>query len=313
MTQKGINTKSTTVIAILMLTLCVVACNRLGRSSSGERSNGTSPATTSGPPFERTLNLATPRALNYANLKITVTKAVISNRAPDTTQSDDSNPATADVTLQVLNTLNQTVRIRNGQWQLKLGNGSVYKAPFDETFEARDTQERKISFRVPLNADWPGAQLALDEQDKEPASVPLSAPLPQNQYPAKFTATGDATLKEPDTVSYSISGGEFDLDAFGQRASVGKKFLMLSVKAECKETAGGGCFVSRDSFRIIVDGQPIAPENLDPISEAITPQGAREFTAAFLVPAAATTYQLEVGEANKQTARIPFDVKGAPA
>jgi len=172
MTKAKTNSRSTTALAILLLGLCVIACNRLGRSNSeGRGSDSRGPTTTSGPPFERPLQLATPRTLKYADLQITVTKGLISNRAPDVSQADNSNPATADITLQVRNTLNDAVRIRSGLWQLRLGNGAVYKTPFEDNFEARDTQERKISFRVPLNAEWAGAQLTFDEQGKEAATL----------------------------------------------------------------------------------------------------------------------------------------------
>jgi len=60
---------------------------------------------------------------------------------------------------------------------------------------------------------------------------------------------------------------------------------------------------------LVVDGQPIAPEKLDPVAEAVTSQGSRDFTAAFLVPANATNCQLEIGEVGKETARLPIEMK----
>jgi hypothetical protein len=58
-----------------------------------------------------------------------------------------------------------------------------------------------------------------------------------------------------------------------------------------------------------VDGQPAATEKLDPVAEAVSSQGARDFTAAFLVPANTNSCQLEVGEVGKETARVPIDLK----
>src|SRR5438132_2492031 len=87
MTRAQTKSRSTTALAILLLCGCAIACNRLGRSSTEERgSDSRGPATTSGPPFERALQLATPRSLKYADLQITVIKGAISNRAPDASQ-----------------------------------------------------------------------------------------------------------------------------------------------------------------------------------------------------------------------------------
>jgi hypothetical protein len=235
-----------------------------------------------------------------------VTKGAIT--AGDSTAA---NSATANITLSITNTSNDSVRIKSGLWQLKLADGAIYKEPFDDDFAARDTQERKLTFSVPTNAAWAGAQLIVDEQDKEPAVLPLDGEAPQVPPPTQLALNGGASVNEPAPVTFTLADGTLDLDAFGQRAQIGKRYLKLTIRAACKDTRGGGCYVGGDTFRIVVDGQPIAPEKLDPVAEAVSSQGSRDFTAAFLVPANTTNCQLEVGEVGKETSRLPIDMKNS--
>jgi hypothetical protein len=294
--------------AMLLLCLCLIACNRLGRSSNAQRSSDNrGPAASSAPTFERPLQLAAPRTLKYADLQITVTRGVISDRPPDVTQSDSANPATADLTLQVLNTLNDAVRIRSGLWQLRLGNGGVYKTPFEDNFEARDTQERRISFRVPLAAEWAGAQLVFDEQGKEPASLTLDGDAAPAQYPIALSAKGEATTKDP-ALTYSIKSASLDVDAFGHRVEEGKRYLNLTVQIADKETGGADEFLP-EFIRLLVDGAPAAPESADD-NTTIGPARSVEHRMAFVIPANATNVELEVGKSGvQQTAKIPIDLK----
>jgi len=162
---------------------------------------------------------------------------------------------------------------------------------------------------LPHNANWPGSQLIVDEQDKEPAVLPLDGEAPTVPAPTKLALNGDASVKEPAPVNFALLDGTLDLDAFGQRTAIGKRYLKVTIRADCKDTRGGGCYVGGDTFRLVVDGQPIAPEKLDPVAEAVTSQGSRDFTAAFLVSANTTNCQLEVGEVGKETARLPIEVK----
>jgi len=148
----------------LFLAVTTLSCSGLGRLTNKQsgRVSGYADA-----PVERPLPLASPRMTSYANLQISVTKGAIA--ATEVNGSDGSNSAVANMTLSITNTSNDSVRIKSGLWQLRLGDGAIYKEPFDDVFAARDTQERKLTFSVPTNAVWSGAQLIVDEQDKEPA------------------------------------------------------------------------------------------------------------------------------------------------
>lgn len=295
------------------LLLLLASCGGLSRNTASRDSSSTSSSAgssvasaASAPTFERQLAPGAPRTAKYAGLQFTVTKGVISNRAPDVTDGDNSNPATADITLSVVNTLPEDVQLRNGLWQLRLGDGTTYKQPYEENITARDTQERKLSFRVPLAAKWDGAQLSFDEQDKEPAMIMLDGSSPQPPYPIRLAATGEATLKDPALV-FTLTNASIDLDAFGRRAEQGKRYLNLTVRVANNETNAGEFLP--EYIRLVVDGTPETPER-DDNNTAVEPGSKVEHTMAFVIPANASSVELQLGKSGAQeTAKIPIDLK----
>jgi hypothetical protein len=293
--------------AFLVFVLAVpLACKQIGSLSSNSNSNGSATATAS--PFERLLQLTEPRTLKYADLQFTVTKAVISNRVADDQPQDKSNPALADITLSVVNTLKDGVGIQSGMWQLKLGDGSVYKRPYSDNFAPRDTKERMISFHVPTSAQWNGAQITLDEQDKEPATLALDGPARPQQYPAKLASGDETTTKEP-VMTYTILGANVDVDGAGQRAALGKRYLNLSVRVTNKEAGGGGGEFLPEFFRLLIDDVPSSPENMSD-NNIVNGQSSQDVTLSFVIPESATRVELEVGKPDiQQTARIPIALR----
>jgi hypothetical protein len=293
--------------AFLVFVVAVpLACKQIGSLSSNSNSNGGATATAS--PFERPLQLTEPRTLKYANLQFIVKKALISNRVANDQPQDNSNPALADITLSVVNTFKDAVGIQNGLWQLKLGNGSVYKRTYSDNFAPRDTKERMISFQVPTSAQWNGAQLTLDEQDKEPATLTLDGPAPPQQYPAKLASGDETTTKEP-VMTYTILGATVDVDGSGQRAALGKRYLNLSVRVANKEAGGGGGEFLPEFFRLLIDGVPSAPENMSD-NNIVNGQSSQDVTLSFVIPESANKVELEVGKPSiQETASIPIALK----
>ena len=290
--------------AFLVLVLSVpLACKQIGSLSPQSKGNGGATATAS--PFERSLQLTEPRTLKYANLQFTVIKAVISNRVPDDRPPDNANPGLAAITLSVVNTLKDGVAVNSALWHLKLGDGTSYQRPYSDNMAPRDTKERTISFPVPITAQWSGAQLTLDEQDKEPATLALDGPAQQPQYPAKLTSGGETTTKGP-AMTYTILSATLDVDAAGQRAALGKRYLNLSVRVANKEEAGGGGEFLPEFFRLMINGAPSAPENVSD-NNIVNAASSQEITMSFVVPAGTTSVDLEVGRPGVQeTAKIPI-------
>jgi hypothetical protein len=302
-------TKNTLVKWIFFAFVLVMlqACQQVGSSSSNPNSDGGNNvgATAAASPLERPLQLSEPRTMKYANLQFTLTKAVISNRVTNDQPQDKANLALADLTFSVVNTLKDGVAIRSALWQLKLGDGSVYKLPYEDDLAPRDTKERMISFRVSPSSEWKGAQVSLDEQDKEPATVVLDGPAPPQQYPVKLASGGEATTKEP-MMTYTILGASVDVDSAGQRAALGKRYLNLSVRVANKEPAGSGGNFLPEFFRLMIDGAPSAPENVSD-NNIINGQSSQDITMSFVIPESATKVELEVGKPDmQQTARIPI-------
>jgi hypothetical protein len=297
-------------VALAFVLIVPLACKHIGSLSSNSNSNSGSTATAS--PFERPLQLTEPRTLTYANLQFTLTKAVISNRVANDQPQDNANLALADITFTVVNTLKDGVAIRSAIWQLKLGDGSVYKRPYEDNFAPRDTRERMISFRVPPSSEWKGAQLTLDEQDKQPATLALDGPTQPQQYPDKLASGAETTTKEP-AMTYTILGASVDVDGAGQRVALGKRYLNLSVRVTNKETAGGGGVFLPEFFRLIIDGVPSAPENMSD-NNIVNGQSSQDVTLSFVIPESATKVELEVGKPDiQQTARIPIALKATQA
>jgi hypothetical protein len=297
-------------LAFLVFILVIpLACKQLG--SLAPNSNGGGTPTTSATPFQRSLDISEGRSLTYAGVRFTLTKAVISNREPNDRAPGGSNPALADVSFAVVNTFNEGVAISGGRWQLKLGDGTVYQRPYSVNFDARDTKDSMISFSVPTNAEWKGAQLTLDEPDREPAILALDGAATPQPYPTKLSPGGEAATKGP-AMTYKILVAALDVDGSGQRAALGKRFLNLTVRVASQETSGGGGMFIPEYFRLMIDGVPRALEHMSD-NNIVEGQSSQDVTLSFVIPASATKVELEVGKTGVQeTARIPLDLT-APA
>ena len=297
------------ILVILCGIFLVAGCSSIGKSLSdgGSGANANQPAVNARPassPVELALQSTQPRGFKYANLQYTVTKAVISVRVADDLPIDNSKPAVADVTFSIVNMAKEDVTIRNGQWQLKLGDGSVYKRPYEDNLKPRDTQERKISFHVPESSQWAGAQISLDEQDKEPATVMLDGVVSPPQYPTTLTSKDEKTTTGP-TITYGIQSANVDLDGFNHRAALGKRYLNLTVHMVCKD--GGNEFVP-EFFRLLTDGAPSQPEQSS--DSQLSCPGSQDYVMSYVIPANAAAVELEVGKTGVQkTATIPIDLK----
>jgi hypothetical protein len=258
--------------------------------------------------FERQLSVAPERTLTYATLRFAVTKAVISNRVQDEPRADGRNPAVADLTLNIVNASRDAVRVEGGQWQLRLADGSVYKQPYSDVLEPRNTHERRISFPVPMDAQWMGASLTLDEKDKEPATMSLDGPVSPAPFTIQLATGGQANTAGP-AMKFTILTGTADLDGVGERAPLGKRYLHLSVRVTDNEAGSADQFLP-EFLRLAIDGAPYVPEHMSD-NNVIAAHSSQDVTMSLLIPATATRAELEVGKPEiQQTAKIALDLKG---
>ena len=268
-------------------------------------------ATSTGSPFERPLSLTPERTLTYATLRFAVTKAVISNRVQDDPRADGKNPAVADVTLSVVNASKDVVRVESGQWQLRLGDGTVYKQSYSDRLEPRNTIERRISFPVPMAAQWTGASLTLDEKDKEPATISLDGPVSPPSFTVQLATGGEATTTGPG-IKFTILSGTENLDGVGERAPLGKRYLHLSVHITSNDAGTPDVFLP-EFLRFSIDGAPFMPEHMSD-NNVLASRSSQDVTMSLLIPATAARVELEVGKAEiQQTVKIPLDLKPVKA
>lgn len=294
--------------------ILVAGCSNIGKllpGGSGSGPGGNQAPDTAKPaasPAERRLQIDQPREMKYADLQFTVTKAVISGRIADDLPIDNTKLEVADITFSVVNTLKDGVRIESGLWQLRLGDGSVYKQIYSEAFEPRDTKDRKISFRVPVNSQWNGAQLTLDEQDKEPATLILDGPMPPPQYPLNLATSSSETTTKAEKLTYLIINATLDMDAYGKRAALGKRYLNLTVRIKDKGASSGGGYFVPEYFRLLIDGTPSAPESAS--DSDLNSGGSQDYSMAYVIPANTDKVELEVGKPGvSELAKIPIDLK----
>ncbi len=299
------------ILVILCGIFLVAGCSSIGKSLTGSGdspNNANQPAVNAKPaasPVELAISSTQPRTFKYADLQYTLTKAMISVRVAEDLPIDNSKPAVADVTFSVVNMAKEDVSIRNGQWQLKLGDGSVYKRPYEDNLKPRDTQERKISFHVPESSRWTGAQISLDEQDKEPATVMLDGVVSPPKYPMTLNSKSDEKTTKDPTITYSIKSANVDLDGFSHRAALGKRYLNLTVHMDCKD--GGNLYIP-EFFGLLTDGAPSQPEHMS--DNQLSCPGSQDIVMSYVIQAAAAVVELEVGKTGVQKpSTIPIDLK----
>lgn len=298
-------------IAILIIvSMFLVAGCSMGKLLSNSSTSGPDanrPADVNRPAVaERRLKTERPLTMKYADLEFTVNKAVFTNRIDDELPIDNSRPEIADITFSVVNTLQVGVRIESGMWKLRLGDGSVYSKGYQDLIQPRDTKYRIVSFRVPANSQWAGAQITLDEMDKEPASLNLDGPQPQVQFPANIPTDAHETITKDPELAYTITKATLDLDAYGKRAALDKRYLNITVRVTDKGVAGGGGYFLPEFFRLITDGSPSAPENAS--DSALDAGGTQDYSMSYVVPKNISMVDLEVGKTGIQkTAKIHLD------
>ncbi len=289
----------------------VVGCSSVGKLISGGGSGGNQAPDSAKPaasPIERQLPLQQPRVLTYADLQFTATKAVVSNRVDDLLPIDNSKPEIADISFTVVNTLKDAVRIENGLWQLRLGDGTVYKQVYSDAFGPRDTKDRKASFRVAANSQLAGAQISLDEKDKEPATLMLDGAIAPSPYPFNIATSGVETKTKEGTLTYNIIKATVDLDAYGKRAGSDKRYLNLTVRVTDKGAASGGGYFLPEYFRLLTDGNPSQPENSS--ESALNSGGTQDYTMSYLIPKNVSMVDLEVGKPSiEPTEKIHIDLE----
>jgi hypothetical protein len=269
-------------------------------------------ATATPPPINRPLAGSLPRKARYAGLEISVTSATISNENPSgrgEPRRYSSDHVWAYLDLAINNTYTRPVNLYQGDIRLKLSDGVSYDevSGFADGFDAQATKSEKLIFAVPINSTWDGASLVVAQSGKEPAVLPLTGPASAAPFPVKLTAGGKATAQQ---IDYQVLVATLDLDALGERADLGQRFLILTLRMTNHNPAPGGTDIGSNSFRLLVDGVAVAP--VDAPIENLAPQSALDRSVSFTLPASAKQVVLQVGDVTSgATATIPISLKAA--
>jgi hypothetical protein len=263
-------------------------------------------------PFSLPLEAELPRHMMYASMDWSVTEAMIDNTVISLFASDKRTDKyrAARITLRINNPMSRYASIDSNIMQLRLGDGKMYKPDHSRPLdlpEGNEETESKLVFRVPADATWQGAALVISEANKEPAEMPLEGPAPKSAFPAMLPGGMAASAQKAD---YSIMEAALDLDYRGKRIAEGKRFLALTMRV----TYNGKVHmaVSKDNFRLLIDGSPMAP--IDSMMEVVDANSSMDGKVVFEVPAGATSAMLQVGEAGMgETAKIPLDLAATMA
>src|SRR5262249_36331842 len=210
-------------------------------------------------PFKLPLDAPLPRGAAYASMDWVITEAMIDNTMISLFDSNKRTDAyrAARITLRIKNPLSGYASIDHDIVRLRLGDGKSYQ-PDDSTPldlpQGNAETTTKLAFRVPADATWQGAALVIGEAHKEPAELALEGPAPKPAFPAELPGGATATAQKTD---YSVVSAALDLDYNGERIVQGKRFLALTMRVTFNGQPNLG--VTKDNFRLLVDGAPMAP------------------------------------------------------
>lgn len=304
---------SSTIASIVMIGAILCICVVIGalEDKDVQQSIAGIIAPTSTPvPISRVLAGPLPRQVRYAGLVFTVKQAEISNRDPaakDPTRAYRSDHAFAVLDLAINNTVaTRNIFLDASVPRLQLGDAKLYK-PSDgwhTNYDPQTTTQTKLVFVVPIDATWSSAQLILSQPNKEPATLALDAPGPAGINPVAVKDAGQATA---DQIVYRITSAALDLDNDGARADIGKRFLRFAMHLTNNSTFVGGVAISGNDFRLLVDGDSLAPVQA-PI-QVLNASSSLDGDVVFLIPASFNKLELQVGELGHATTKIPLSLK----
>jgi TIR domain-containing protein len=118
---------------------------------------------------------------------------------------------------------------------------------------------------------------------------------PEARLPASGEARAGAAV-------FKVLGGLVSREASGPH---GLRLYVRTTNVDARYGLG----ISGDSFRLIVDGRTMAPADA-PI-EVVSMRSAKDGWVTFQVPEHATAVQLQVGDVQHETAKIPIDLRAA--
>jgi Na+-transporting methylmalonyl-CoA/oxaloacetate decarboxylase gamma subunit len=97
------------------------------------------------------------------------------------------------------------------------------------------------------------------------------------------------------------------LSVESDRYSSDKLSVRFKIRMTHNEPYGTNLY--ENSFRLIVDGAPLAPKEAP--NEVVAPYSAKDVAVVFIIPKDSTSVELQVGRVDGETDKIPIDLKAA--
>jgi hypothetical protein len=277
-----------------------------------------------------------PRTVTFANLDLTVTDAWVSDQTVDSyVAGTDAVPGPEKFVYFSVTVVNrstaasfQAVRFPV-DFALELATTDVL-TPVDrfESLIQLDLQpnasiESFLAFPLPRlrypTEFFEGVVLHVGAPPDRTATLPLTGPVPEPEYPQEIAVSGEVTAPGPprgEPVTVTLLSGSLSEDLLpgydwsyeaGIRADAGTLFLNLHVRA----SQPGPTYpdAGNDLYRLLVDGVPRVP--FEPQYELFLDPGIPlEYDVSFIVPDDAGSVVLEVGAVNETTESIEIDLPG---
>ena len=175
----------------------------------------------------------------------------------------------------------------------------------------QDTKDDWVVFEVPPNAEAVALQVGDVRQASAKIPIDLRAartgvtdgPAPTWRYPADLAITHERQIGP---IVYRVDSAR--LEHFADAVPpLQPERLLLSFTVHIRNVAAqSGYAVSGDDFRLLADGVPLAPMK-SPI-EVLAFQSSLAGDVLFLIPGTTTNAMLQLGNLDRDTARVPIDL-----
>ena len=274
------------------------------------------------------------RTVVYGNVEYNATRAVVTNQ--DLRSYAEGTEAEVEPGVRYL-VVEVTATNLLGSTQVGLDDDEVgliaddTRLPVEQGFltditgfvPAAATVDGFLAFAVDDAVDPAGATLVFGAPPDRVASMPLTGTVPDSGYPVRTEVSGEATGVGPTnggTLVFRLQEALVAIDLphervtspTGQRADEGEVFLRLHVRVE--KTEGRGNDLLDDGFRLLVDGDPVAPfdvaqdERGSDGSATAEPGAVVDAWVLFVAPTDASELALQVGAFDQDPGVIPLDV-----
>lgn len=290
---------------------------------------------------EEPVNGFTERTVVFSNVEYTATRAVVTNQelrsyAEGTEPVVDEGARHLVVDVAATNLLGDTL-IGLGDEAVGLLVGDT-RLPLEQGFltditgfvQPNSTTTGFLAFALADTDDPAAATVVFGAAPDRIAPMPLTTDVPDLGYPlitplasAEAEATG-AGPTNGGTLVFRLQESLVSIDLpheqvtspTGHRADEGQVFVRLHVRVE--KTEGRGNDLLNDAFRLLVDGEPIAPFD---VAESATgsngsatamPGAVVDAWVLFVAPSDAATLALQVGAFDDEPGVIPLEISLVP-